>query len=192
MSKEKTQGSLVDGFLFQEEELAEKARHELEGIRYVKGKTNMDKPKLVLQVYDKIIEQELFSTPVGVGYLRDLQEYLYTIPSIPKEDIRPIPVEKIIRQEFVPAGQQEQKTSSGKLWISLAGNIILALVVVAMFLIAFSSNHPTILNYEEKLLDKYAPWEQELKERERMVQQKEQELGIRQEAETIQEPKAGS
>lgn len=192
MSKEKTQGSLVDGFLFQEEELAEKARHELEGIRYVKGKTNMDKPKLVLQVYDKIIEQELFSTPVGVGYLRDLQEYLYTIPSIPKEDIRPIPVEKIIRQEFVPAGQQEQKTSSGKMWISLAGNIILALVVVAMFLIAFSSNHPTILNYEEKLLDKYAPWEQELKERERVVQQKEQELGIRQEAETIQEPKAGS
>lgn len=178
MSKEKTQGIEVDGFLFQNQELAEKARRENEGIRYMKGRTNMGKPQLVLKLYDNMIEQELCQTPIGIGYLRELQEYLKASPVVPKERIQPIPVEKIILQEFAPAEERDGKKASGKLWISLAGNIVLILMVAAMFVITLSSRHPTILNYKEKLLDEYASWEQELNQRERSVQQKERELGI--------------
>lgn len=178
MSKETIRGIEVDGFLFLDKELAEKARREKEGIRYMKGRTNMGKPQLVLKVYDNIIEQDLCQTPVGVGYLRELQDYLTTSPVVPKERIQPIPVEKIIRKEFVPSREAEGKKPSGTLWVSLAGNIVLLLMVAAMFVITLSSRHPTILDYKEKLLDEYASWEQELDQRERTLQQKERELGI--------------
>lgn len=178
MSEEKIQKIEVGGFLFQDKELAEKARREQEGIRYMKGRTNMGKPQLVLKLYDNIIEQELCQTPIGIGYLRELQDYLTASPAIPRERIQPIPVEKIIRQEFAPKGERDGKKASGKLWVSLAGNIVLLLMVAGMFAVTLSSRLPTILDYKEKLLDEYASWEQELDQRERTVQQKERELGI--------------
>ncbi len=178
MGNEKSQGIQVDGFLFQDRALAEKAQRELAGIRYIKGKTNMSRPKMVLQVYDKIIEQKLCETPIGIGYLRDLQEYLQTNPSIDKAAIQPIPIEEIIRQDFVSTKEQEESKRSAGFWISLAGNLILLLLVVGMFAITLSSKLPTILDYKEKLLDEYASWEQELNQRERAVQAKERELGI--------------
>lgn len=168
----------MDGFLFQDQALAEKAQRELAGIRYIKGKTNMSRPKMVLQVYNKIIEQKLCETPIGIGYLRDLQEYLQTNPSIDKADIQPIPVEEIIRQDFVPAKAQGETKNSAKLRISLAGNLILLLLVIGMFAVTLSSKLPTILDYKEKLLDEYASWEQELNQREQAVKAKEHELGM--------------
>lgn len=208
---DKKQGILVDGFLFQEQALAEKAERELDGIKYIRNNTDMKKPQTVLQLYDRILEQELFETPVGIGYLRELQDYLYTIPSISRKDIRPIPVESMIRKEFAPvkgakeggpgsgsskgpgggssraagrkggSGSIEEKGRtgmSGGMRLSLVGNVVLLLAVIAMFVIANTGNHPNVLNYKEKLLNQYSSWEQDLKEREREVRVKEQELGM--------------
>ena len=44
--------------------------------------------------------------------------------------------------------------------------VVLAATVVAMFVIASTSDNPTILNYEEVLQNKYAAWEQDLEARE--------------------------
>lgn len=177
MSKEK-QEIPVDGFLFQGEELAEKAKREQAGIRYIKEKTSMDKPQMVLQIYNKIIDQSLFETPVGIGYLRELQEYLKTNPSINKEDVRPIPIEEIISQNFIPVADKKKEKPAGKYKASLTMNAVLVIVVIAMFAITLTSQHPNILNYEEKLQNKYAAWEQELSSREQQVQKKEYELGL--------------
>ena len=51
--------------------------------------------------------------------------------------------------------------------------ITLVLCVVGMFYVNSTINSPTILNYEEKLIDKYSSWEQELTEREAAVKEKE-------------------
>ncbi|MCR4610823.1 MAG: hypothetical protein K5644_02880 [Lachnospiraceae bacterium] len=45
-------------------------------------------------------------------------------------------------------------------------SIVLVITVVAMFIVANTSNNPTILNYEEVIQDKYASWEQDLQRRE--------------------------
>lgn len=180
----KQQEFLVEGFLFQQEEMAEKAKREAEGIKYIKAKTSMDNPAVVLQVYDKIIEQQLFETPIGVGYLRELQEYLRTVPAIRNEDIKPIPVEEIIKQEYVPVKEVEEKQEkqkkkpNQKLRTCMVVNVVLVLMVIGMFIITMTSEHPTIINYEENLLNKYAGWEEELSNRERQVMEKERELGI--------------
>ena len=54
--------------------------------------------------------------------------------------------------------------------------ITMAIIIVGMFVINATSTHPTVLNYEEKLIDKYAGWEKELTEREAAVYKKEQQL----------------
>lgn len=52
---------------------------------------------------------------------------------------------------------------------------------MAMFVITATANSTTILNYETRLIDKYASWEQELTERETAVKEMERSLGISQE-----------
>lgn len=54
--------------------------------------------------------------------------------------------------------------------------IALLLCVLGMFYVSTTINSPTILDYEEKLIDKYSSWEQDLTEREEAIKEKEQEL----------------
>ena len=89
---ENTQRVSVGGFSFENKDEAEQAKKEIEGIKYIKAKTDMSDPEVILQVYNKMIGQKLFETAVGYSYLKDLQEYLTTIPFIKNEDILPIPV----------------------------------------------------------------------------------------------------
>ena len=50
--------------------------------------------------------------------------------------------------------------------ILLSVNIVLIIIVIAMFAISLTSGSTTILNYETKIINKYEEWEQELDERE--------------------------
>ena len=77
------------------------------------------------------------------------------------------------------------KKKTENLRTSFIINIVLAIVIAAMFIISSTSSSPTILNYREKIEDSYAQWDSELKERdaeirerERAVLEKEQELGM--------------
>jgi len=48
--------------------------------------------------------------------------------------------------------------------------------VIGMFAVAYTSEHPNILNYERVIVDKYASWEQDLTEREDAIREKELQL----------------
>ena len=138
---------------------------------------------------------------MGYSYLKELQEYLHTIPFINNEEIQPIPVkhpavQKEIRKERIKQREQ-QKNMKDKLAevkrastnsvigrkykLSMMINLILVCCIIGMFLVSMTSSNPTILNYESKLLDKYASWEQELTEREQEIREIESELGISEE-----------
>lgn len=186
------------GFLFRDEEEAKQAKKERDGIKFVRSRIDMKQPEKVLQTYKKLIEQGYFQTVVGYCYLKELQEYLVTLPSIASEDIPSIPVksrdvEEMIRKERAKGREQqkqletkiknikkEQKTRGrdSKMKFSLVFNVILLLCVLGMFLVSMTSEHPTIINYESRILDRYSEWDQELSEREQAVKEKEFELGI--------------
>lgn len=57
-------------------------------------------------------------------------------------------------------------------------SIVLVITIGAMFVIANTSNNPTIVNYEEVIQNKYASWEQDLQRREAEVEKKEKALKI--------------
>lgn len=172
---EKKKEYIINGFVFHNTELADKARREVEGIKFVRSKTDMENPGMVLRVYNRLVEQRMFETPVGIGYMRELQDYLLAVPAIPREEVLPIPVEEIIQADFAPAGKKKKSFGLGA---SIFVNIILAAAMAVMVFLSLSSNLPTIINYENQLLDKYSAWEQELTEREKTVKVKERELGL--------------
>lgn len=185
---EKKNKIIVDGFAFENEAEAAQAAKEAEGVRYIRGKTDMDNPGMVQNIYDKMIEQDLFETVVGISYLRELQEYLKSIPFVEHENLAPIPVQHPVSEERPKnnKGQEVKQRASAKTGravnadykkrylVTSTISVVLAVCVVAMFLITATTNNTTILNYETQLINKYAEWEQELTEREQALREREQ------------------
>lgn len=187
--------SVIDGYSFADVSDLTIAEEEIKRIKYITGKINMDNPKAVLTVYDKLISSGIFVTPVGVEYLRTLQNYLYKCKEINDGDIREIPVaisytkamsdrndERERRMEEVRSSRKLRKTFRNEYKISLIINVVLIILVIAMFVITLKADNPNMINYRTSILNEYSEWEQDLKNREDAIKEKELELK-RQEAE---------
>ena len=179
---------MVNGFSFASEVEGRQAEKEAEGVRFIAQKTDMQNPERVLHIYNKMVQEELFETVVGFAYLKELQEYLRSIPFIDKDAILPIPVAHPTLEASVREAQRaetKKKRGAGESTVRNADYrmryrvmrmlcIVLAICVAAMFGIAATTNSATVLNYERQIIDKYEAWEQELSEREAALLREEQ------------------
>ena len=174
------------GFSFYTENDGKMAEAEQRKIDYLESKLDYTRPESILHVYDKAIEEQLFRTPVGIQYLKKLQDFLLKQPRIDKERVRAIPLydvygesrKKTVEGDKKQRAARKREQEKARFQISVALNILLALALVFMFFISFFSDQPNIFNYERALQDKYASWEQELTAREQAVREKERELDI--------------
>lgn len=184
----------VDGFLFEDEETAQLARKEEEGIRFIKERTALTNPEVVLKLYKKLLEQELFVTPVGIRFLTELQNILLTSVYIAREEIPPISVKPVAvkREEQTSASsvaQPEKKVVVKKedrykkpFYAAVFFAVIFGVSVLGMFVInAISGNNVNIINYREQLLNEYSSWEAELKTEEERLERWEENLEQREE-----------
>lgn len=179
------QNNVVDGFSFSTAKDAALAAQEQKKVDYLEARIPYDNPKGVLNVYRQSIHERIFKTPIGLFYLRHLQDYLQNCEEIAKEDIPPIPLYKKydgeIRETTSPARNRvmpAKKKKSMALPLSVMINVVLAIAVISMFVITLKADQPNILNYEKALTNRYASWEQELTEREQAVREKERELKL--------------
>ena len=199
-------GRVVAGFLFLDEKEAEQAKREEEGIAYITQRTDMKDPQVVLLLYQKMIQEKLFVTPVGMTFLKQTRDYLLS-SAISERELPAIDAgaagkaasdgaetehaavdeetlqayrrqEKRKRQEIERRSKKSIALVRKNLRLSLLCNLFLLILVVGIVAVSLSSNHVTILNYRSRLENEYARWEQELSQREQAVRQKEQELGI--------------
>ena len=83
---------VVGGFLFMDEKTAQKARQEEDSIHYVKDRLDMGNPRMVQEMYHKLLAERVFETPVGLLYLKELQDYLVSAPELAGEQIEAIPL----------------------------------------------------------------------------------------------------
>lgn len=176
---------LVNGYRFGSVKDAKSAEEELKKAMYFKDKMVGKTARSRLAVYDKILDQKMFQTPLGWEYLRHMQMELLK-SGIPESEIRPIPMYVTFVHDAedgagsMPARQyirpSRKKSGVNKFRISLGLNVILVILVVAMFVIALDSDNPNILNYKQVLVNEYATWEQELTEREKAIREKEKSL----------------
>ncbi len=182
--------SIIDGFSFSDDADVTLASAEIEKIKLIASKMNMDNPRGVLAVYDKLITSGIFVTPVGYEYLRTLQSFLYKSKDIPDDAIKEIPVpisytralniRSEERDERMSAQREMRtlrKTFRTEYKVSLIVNIILIIMVIAMFIITLKAENPNMINYRTAILNQYSEWEQDLNEREAAIKAKELELG---------------
>ena len=202
----------VGNYEFETQAQADVAQKELEGVRYIRSQTNMDDPDVVLQLYNSLILKEVFVTPVGFDFLRQLQEDLNTIPYIKNEDILPIPVyrpelveeddpkrEKQVRdraqkrrqkkaKELRAQKKRKNRDYHGAYLVSTFFAVVFALVIAGMFAITYlSDDNVNILNYENAIIDKYEDWQKALDKREKQLDERESELDEREDQLQLQE-----
>lgn len=181
-----TENLVVGGFRFGSADDAATAREEEKKIQYIVGRLNYDEPEGVLAIYNKIINNRLFITPVGNRFLYELQEYLKCQDEIKKEDIVPIPLYTLLSPSMktsdpLPSIRIKKKKEKNYLqqynWAR--GFIFVLIIMIAgMFYISMTADNPNILNYKWQLENHYASWEEELTQREQIVREKEKELNI--------------
>lgn len=177
----------VEGYRFQTIEDADRARLEQKQTAYFEGKLRGRDAANILAVYDKILDEKVFVTPVGWNYVISLQEKLRLL-GIQEEKIRPLPVYITFQHEENTLDRnpvrdrikasRKKKPQERKLFISTLVNVFLGFLVLAMFVITLRGSTPNVINYKIALTNQYAAWEQELTQREKAVKEKEQELGI--------------
>lgn len=210
--------TVVDGFVFTDEKSAQKARQEEDSIQYIKERLDMDNPRMVLEMYHKLLSERVFETPVGWMYLKELQNYLLMAPELGGERIEAISLpensnaaQALLSQEdgktMTPqAAARQQETlewyaekleesrqqerlsdyrrrraeeraedSRKRLRLSLLFSLFLVFVTIGVGAITMTDKNPNILNYENKIIQKYQDWEADLESREQIIKEKELE-----------------
>jgi len=180
---------IVGGYHFHSQADADKARDEQKKIAYIESHMNRDNPGSVLTIYNKMLSNKIFATPVGFGYLKEVRDFLLASEGINKDEVKPLELNQMYslgkglseepdepKRRVVPGKKKEPYKD--RFFFSAVLNVLLIIAVIAMFVIATNSENPNIINYENNIVNKYAEWEQDLKNREKAVREAERKLGI--------------
>ena len=193
----------IDGFYFETDELYEEAHKEKLALAYLVKQVDLSDNRQALRLYQQAVSRKLFSTVIGLSFLRDIELRLKKDESIPNDQIVPVTVpfkEAASKSAEVPEKEPQknaeekpkkekpkkesypfdEKTEAGKYRRRFHGTLALIFILLAtigvMFFITLSSDLPTIVNYRTRLNNEYASWEEELKEREASLDLREKEL----------------
>ncbi|MFG6358574.1 MAG: hypothetical protein K1W26_17410 [Acetatifactor sp.] len=177
----------AEGFIFLNAEDAGMASKERKQIEYLEKHLDYRHPQQVLTLYERMLRERIFKTPVGMIYLKHLQDFLLDQENIDPAKVPMIPInapcitipkkrERPVRSGV--GGGEEERGRKAWLRTSVILNVLLALAVVLMFALALTSNQPNIVNYRTAILNEYASWEQDLQQREQIIRDKERELKI--------------
>lgn len=180
----KNEKNTVDGYFFEDEETLKEAKNEVEGVEYLRKRTNYSNPQNMLKMYNTVIEKKLFKTPIGYEFLRELQELLYNSQDIDEAQIEPIPVfvkqkkKQKIKFELPKVKRVIDKESPyrAKFMNMVILNVILIIFLMLFILISNNSKNLNIINYKARIDAEYmekednlAQWEEDLSAREASI-----------------------
>ena len=180
---------VVNGYLFDTEEEYRKALEEKKSIERLMKKVDLDKKELLVALYSGLVAQNKLSTVIGLEYLCRLRDVIVNKKYAKSADLPPKPkgafkTEKAVGYKLsdtqlkLNAEKKETQKYQNRSRNLLISNIVLLIVIGIMMYLATTGNNINIINYENKLVDKYASWEKQLTEREQRVQEAEKRLGI--------------
>ena len=174
---------LVAGYEFATVREAQEARKELRNIQALKEKIDFTKKRDTFEIYKRLVEKRAFRTPVGLQFLGDFRDYLIDTMKYKEEEVPHIQAPSgngrfREEQEEFRLLQTENETFRKKQRYTIATIIALIVVIITMFVITALNPNVGYINTENKLLNRYASWEETLTNREKQIQQKEEELGI--------------
>lgn len=187
-SRQEEKQYTVGGYTFTDKKAADAAKEEFQAINKMSSKINTKDARQVYALYNSIIDKKLFSTMVGLNYLKELQQFLYICKEIPNNRIRPIPInndvqsvlegkrEIIENQSEIRILKRERNMYKSRFTTSVIINLALVVVIIAMIIITLTSKNPNIINYETKLQDKYSAWQEQLQSEEASLKAREAQI----------------
>lgn len=177
------QGLIVGGFLFDSHKDAQEALREQRNVEALKERMDLNNLDEVTALYKRLVERKVFKTLVGLQFLSEFREYLVedlhmNEADIPYIYVRPsagFPRRKQEQLEFLQNENQKMETVNRKYLISI---FVMLGVIIAMFVITVLNPNVGYINTENKILNRYASWEEDLTRREAEIREREAELGI--------------
>lgn len=179
----------VGKYSFETEQEARMAEKERQAVEYVRQNLDMTNREAVRDLYDKIQQNETFHTVIGQEFLLELQKILNPStpsdgempveePSMEEGEVEPAVRETVTKEKGIGRRHLEQELRKYKRLTLTFGvmSVTMLVIILGMFYVNSTSQNPTILDYEQKIIDKYATWETELSEREQKLREGEQEL----------------
>lgn len=167
MEKEKTY--TYQGFSFRSEaELAE-AKKEAEVVAYIRGQADLSNVKTVVKLYNRLIEKGTLSTELGVIFLKELRSRALDSGVVAESSLEPLPTVEKKKPEPPKVMSKDRKLM--ELYRERSRNLaivvaVLCLVIVALFAIRLFGTASPFTDYEQKVLNEYAGWKEELTEKE--------------------------
>lgn len=179
----------INGFLFENMADYELAKKEQNNIIGLKNRMNMDDIPGLKLVYEKLVAKNYFHTVIGISFLSELREYIVKsqgtddLSSILIQEVKPpaAAYEKPDNDRYIKLKNELDKIKSTrtKLVITICA---LAVIIIGMVIMTATNDNSGFFNAEEKVLDKYSAWQEQLLQKEQELKDWEDEL--RQKSET--------
>ncbi len=177
----------IDGYVFETEQEYNDAVNEKKGVDYMRSRTNMNNIESVQEVYEKVLEKNIFKTPIGYNFMRELQEILVKSSLVDSDEIKNIRVEKKGDKKVLESNKQlkeklknVENTYKNRFFNSVVLNVALVILIILIIAITNNSKNVNVLNYKNRLDAEYtskendlAVWEEELEEKEKLLDSKE-------------------
>lgn len=165
------------GHTFDDEKQLIIAKKEAEAIVYLRERTDFNNLEQLMKLYNRVLDKNMMETIIGIEFLTEIRKQLVDSGMFLEEQIRPVPLLPEARKMKKRA--EEQKRSRDRILLEQAQkqNRLLKMVcfflsglVIVMFVIALTGKQsPLAVRYEERIINKYASWADELTQRERML-----------------------
>lgn len=177
---------ILDGYRFEKEADFLQAKQEMSRIMEIKKKNDLRNEVDLRGVYDELVEKEAFITPIGLGFLREVQKNLIQNPE-QKRTMKAIPVR--VNQAVFQASKPSKESNLfyealrmryRNLKIVL---VFLVFMIAVLFSVTIYDRSLTPEKVREEVLNEYASWkeelvskEKELRERENIIKKREETL----------------
>ena len=194
----KEQLKVVNGYLFEDNHEYTKAQKEKQIVDQMKKTMDWKNPEIAYKLYRKILDNQSFTTMIGIHFLWELRTVI--LRSGMKVDAEQlfVPVKGMeIAEPDSDDDKRGRLSSSAKAVFDNAQlekysntiekyktsgrtkNIIIAFlifIIAGMLVISQVTPYSVFSDYETKIINRYAEWEQELEAREAAVTERENAL----------------
>ena len=167
------------GHTFDDEKQLIAAKKEAEAVEYLRSKTDFGNMNNLRKLYDRILDRDMMETVVGIDFLKEIRETLVNSGMFKEDQIRPVPLLPEVKK--LKKRKEDQKRSRERTLLERSERqntilktvcFFLAVTVIAMFVIVLNGTRsPLAIKYEEQILNKYASWAEELKEKEEYLRE---------------------
>lgn len=178
-----------NGYVFSRSEDCDKAKKEQEAIDYIRANTDLSNAVLVLKIYDRLLSKSTFKTIVGYEFLWELKEILKKDTSIKDDQIKSIPIKaqslaktevkeektvvEPIQDDKLLKMYEKEKTSKIRLRVMV---VFLFCIIMGMLAVVRFTPYSVFTDYEEKIINQYEKWQEELDAREAELNKRETAL----------------